>query len=84
MNDKLLEKIISVAYGDASFIDKIKIQRLAKKNKEVKELWESYRQTAAEVHKLKEEECPNELLVAIENKTMNVTGRYFLLYSHDH
>ena len=75
MNDKILEKIISVAYGDASWIDKIKIRRLAEENKEVKELLESYRQTVAEVHKLKEEECPEELLKGIESRTINITKR---------
>lgn len=72
MNDKLLEKIISVAYGDASLIDKVFIRRLAKRNSEVKEILESYIQTASEVHKLKDEECPNELLSGIKYRTFDV------------
>ena len=72
MNDMLLKKIISAAYGDANLLDKIKINRLANKNKEVKELLESYKQTALEVHKLKEEEYPDELLTGIENLTVKI------------
>lgn len=72
MNDKLLNKIISVAYGDAGFGDKIRIRLLANKNDEVKKLLECYRKTAEEVHKLKEEECPEELLNGIEGQTINV------------
>jgi hypothetical protein len=75
MNDKLLEKIISVAYGESNLIKKIKIRRLANKNPEVKELLENYKRTASEVHKLKEEECPEELLTGIKNKTFNVVKR---------
>jgi len=73
MNNKLLNKIISVAYGDANWIDKILIRRMVNKNNEVKILLENYKQTAWEVHKIKEEECPDELLHGIERKAINVT-----------
>ncbi len=75
MDDKLLEKIISVAYGDATWIEKIKIHRLAKENSEVKELLENYERTASEVHKLTEEDCPDELLIKIRSKTLNVVKK---------
>ncbi len=60
MNEKLIEKIISVAYGDAGFIDRIHIGILAMKDKEVMELLNEYRKTAGEVHSLREEEYPEE------------------------
>ena len=69
MKEELFNKIISVAYGDANLFDRIKINRLAKQSDEVKNILESYRATASEVHKLSEEEFPEELIPAIERKT---------------
>ena len=72
MKEKLLNKIISVAYGDANLFDKIKINRLAEKDMEVRNIFESYRATASEVHNLNEEEFPEELTAAIENRTVKM------------
>jgi len=49
INEEYLEKIISVAYGDASFIDEIKIYLDSKKNPEVKKILDEYRETAKEL-----------------------------------
>ncbi|MGA7837281.1 MAG: hypothetical protein WB996_04900 [Ignavibacteriaceae bacterium] len=46
INEEYLEKIISVAYGDASFIDEIKIYLDSKKNPEVRKVLDEYRETA--------------------------------------
>ena len=72
MKEELLNKIISVAYGDANLLDRMKINRLAKQNAEVKNLLESYRSTASEVHNLNEEEFPEELFRGIEIKTVKL------------
>lgn len=56
MNDKLLEKIISAAYGDAGLMDKLYIYMLSLRNREVRDILNEYRSTAREVHSIKEEE----------------------------
>lgn len=70
MNDKLIEKIISAAYGDARFFDRIYISLLSKKDKEVMDLLNEYRKTAGEVHSLREEEYPEESV----NKILKEAG----------
>jgi nitrogen regulatory protein PII-like uncharacterized protein len=56
INEEYLEKIISVAYGDASFIDEIKICLDAKKYPEVKKVLNEYRDTAKEIKSFSLEE----------------------------
>jgi hypothetical protein len=60
MNDKLAEKIISVAYNDAGFIDTMHIKILALRDREVRALLNEYRGTAREVHSIKEDELSEE------------------------
>ncbi len=55
MNTKLENKIISVAYGDANILTKIKIRLLARRNKEVKKLLDEYSATARKVKTVKQE-----------------------------
>ncbi|MCK9280605.1 MAG: hypothetical protein M0P71_08290 [Melioribacteraceae bacterium] len=62
IDDSLLEKIISVAYDDANFLDKIKITYLASKYSNVKKLLDEYKHTANEVHSIELEEFPNSSL----------------------
>jgi nitrogen regulatory protein PII-like uncharacterized protein len=56
ISEEYLDKIISVAYGDAGFIDEIKIYLDSKKYPEVKKILEEYRATAKEVNSLSQEE----------------------------
>ena len=72
ITEELLNKIISVAYGDASFPDKIKVMRAASRNNEVRNLLNSYKTIANEVKQLGEEEFPRELFKSIENRTIPV------------
>ncbi|MCB9208485.1 MAG: hypothetical protein H6612_03555 [Ignavibacteriales bacterium] len=69
MDEKLLNRIISVAYGDASFIEKLKIYSLAKKNSEVKNLLEEYKRTANQTHSIKLENLSEEVIENIKNVT---------------
>ncbi len=62
MSDELLNKIISTAYGDASLKDKFAVRRLSKKYEEVRKLLEEYKTVASEVHKIKENVCPEKLI----------------------
>jgi hypothetical protein len=68
ITEELRDKIISAAYGDAGFIDKIKIKRLAGKNPEVKSLIDEYSATADAAHSIKPEECPEVLLNSVREK----------------
>jgi hypothetical protein len=72
ISEELLNKIISVAYGDASLPDKIKVMRAASRNDEVRNLLNSYKTTANEVKQLGEEEFPRELLKSIEKRTIPI------------
>jgi len=75
INEILLNKIIYVAYGDAKLWDVVFIKQLAVKHPEVKSSLESYKKTAIEIHKLSEENCPEELLIAVEEKTTGINKR---------
>lgn len=72
ITEELLNKIISVAYGDASLLDKINVMRAASSNSEVRNLLNSYKTTANEVKQIGEEEFPRELLKSIESRTIPV------------
>ncbi len=72
LNEKQIEKIISVAYGNANFFDRLKIKVEALRNKKVRELLLQYERTAEEVHKIKEEEVPAEVVRLVEKKTVMV------------
>lgn len=71
IDEKLLEKIVSVAYGNAGFIDKLGVRRLAKKYPEVKEALENYEKTAKELKKMDFSTCPDELIENVE-KLINI------------
>ena len=55
LNEEYIDKIISVAYGDANLIDRIKIFFDARSNTEVKKILEDYRETALAVHLIEPE-----------------------------
>jgi hypothetical protein len=73
IEESLLDKIITVAYCDAGWIDKIIVHRMAKKDPFVNQLLNEYRLTAASVHKIKETELPanisNTVRLKINEKT---------------
>lgn len=56
ISEHLLNRIISVAYGNASFIEKYKISRLASKDESINEILVQYRETAKAVHSIPKEE----------------------------
>ena len=69
IDEQLHDKIISVAYGDAGLIDKIKIYLLANNNVEVKSLLNEYKSTSKAVHSIEKEFMPEELLARIKTET---------------
>ena len=74
ISDELMDSIISTAYGDAGFFERLKIYTLAGKYPEVNELLDEYRNTAESVHSIPPDECPDTVLrnikstAAIENR----------------
>jgi len=62
LNEELHTKIISVAYGESSLAEKIQVLRAASKNKTIRDLLNSYTQTANAAKQIREEECPEEIL----------------------
>lgn len=68
IDEQLLEKIVSVAYGNAGFFEKRKIEKLARENEEVRELLEEYSETAKSLHSVEMENCPEEILKKVEEQ----------------
>jgi len=59
---ELMDRIISAAYGDAGFFEKMKIHKLAGEHSEVRELFDEFRNTANSVHSIKPDECPETVI----------------------
>jgi hypothetical protein len=68
----LIDKLISVAYGDAGIIDKIIVIWKARGDENVKNLLEEYRSTARKVRKMKNVELPDSV---IENVNGLISSR---------
>jgi hypothetical protein len=69
IDEKLLNKIISVAYGDANLIDKIKVYLLAAENNEIHRLLAEYKITAIAAGKLEKKNCPDEIINNVKYNT---------------
>ena len=68
IDDKYLDKIISAAYGNAGIFDRIKIYFDARKNQEIRKLFDEYKETADAVKSFSKAECPVEILETGKNK----------------
>jgi hypothetical protein len=78
INENLLDRIISVAYGDANFLENLKIYFLAAKNDQIKRLLIEYKTSAKAVHSLKQDECPLEILEKVEVSTVKKNRQFSL------
>ena len=63
ISEELHDRIISVAYGSASFLEKRRIEKLASENETIQELLEEYKSTANAVHSIAKEEYNGELKI---------------------
>jgi hypothetical protein len=72
MSEEMLNKIIATAYGDANFINRLRVYWEAKRNPEIKKLLDEHKLIANEVHKLEPEECPQELIQNLEKAKMPI------------
>lgn len=87
-DQKLINKIINVAYGDAGIIDQIYIHLKIINNKEIESLFEEYSKSAKAIHSLNQEEIPDYIIIRAKrlagdmnkNKTIKSNLSY-VLYS---
>lgn len=61
IDDKLLNKIISAAYGDAGPGDRFYVYLKTRKDPEMKKIYNEYKAVARLVGKIKELECPSDI-----------------------
>jgi len=62
IDEKLLNSIISTAYGDANIVERLKVYFYYIKDPRIKELFNEYKQTAGAVHSYKKLDCPDKIL----------------------
>ena len=78
--EQYLNKIISVAYGDASFWDKIKIYFDALRNTAVKEILYEYKETSKQVHMISYEEYQGEIPVKFSNTKAWIFDNLYIFF----
>jgi hypothetical protein len=69
VEEKLLNRIISVAYNDATLLEKFRIYRLASKDIKVKSVLDEYKKVAKQTHKVVLDYCPDELVKDVSKIT---------------
>jgi hypothetical protein len=72
IDEKLLDKIIAVAYNDAGLYDKIVVWINAKREPEIESLLREYKLTASSVHSLEEKKLPEANLKSVYHKIEQV------------
>ena len=88
IKQKLIDKIISVAYGDASITERIIVNWKASRNDEVRKILEEYKTTANSVHSMGRENLPEYVIdsvrrrIEFENESENLISKiYFALFA---
>lgn len=82
IDDDTLNKVISAAYDDAGLKDRIMIYFLTKRNPQVKQLFNEYRNTSKKVKRIPLDKCPSSvteslnITVAKENKALVIKPAY--------
>jgi hypothetical protein len=85
VEEKLLNRIIAVAYNDATLWEKFKVYKLAIQDPEVKIILHEYRKVADQTHNVDMEYCSDEIVENVKNITRVKPGKdnslLFDLYS---
>lgn len=81
ITEEVANKIISAAYKDAGWFNRFIVWRWSRKYEEVKKLFDAYSATASEVKKIKEEECPGELLNSATSQPKKTYGFFGDFYT---
>jgi hypothetical protein len=70
IDEKLLDKIVAVAYGDAGLYDRLIVWMNARRDPEIEKLLAEYRLTTKSVHQLIETELPESTLNYVRQRTI--------------
>jgi hypothetical protein len=68
MDEKLLNRIVSAAYGDCSILEKYRVRKIVRSNPEALKVYKEFRSVAAKVHSLPAEKCPDYVLEKAKEK----------------
>ena len=84
ISNKMIEKIISVAYNDANIFERVVVYLASLNNNRIKSELESYRRTARLVHALSEEVCPDKIFAnsKINNLPKNLAPNILPVLKH--
>ncbi len=87
INQKLIDKIVNVAYGDASITERMIVNWKASRTDEVRKILEEYKATAISVHNMERENLPEYVIESVrkriefENESENLISKiYFALF----
>jgi hypothetical protein len=75
LDQKLIDKVIKVAYGDAGIADVAYIHMKAATSREIKDLLEEYKHTAKAVQNVKREEVPDHIIESVKICTVGKEQR---------
>jgi hypothetical protein len=78
IDEKLLDKIIAVAYGDAGLYDRMVVWIISKREPEIEKLLAEYKLTAKSVHQLVETELPESSLSSVRQRTAGKSQNDFI------
>jgi hypothetical protein len=79
MDDKLLNRIISTAYGDSGWKERLKVNKIIRTDPEAIKVFESYRSVAHKIHKLPKVTCPPEIIKAGRRRIRLTAAQRFQL-----
>jgi len=86
INPKLIDKIINVAYGDASISERMIVNWKAFRNDEVRRILDEYKTTANSVHSIRKEELPEYVIESVrrriefENESENLISKIYFVF----
>ena len=83
IEERMLDKIIRVAYGEGNIFDRMVVSIRSKNNPQIKKLLEEYSLTVSVLNNIKSEKCPSELSnnvykkIAVNNYSNSFTDKLF-------
>jgi hypothetical protein len=75
LDQKLIDKIIKVAYGDAGIVDRIYVNFKSSSDQKILGLLKEYKHTVNAVHTLKQKNAPDHIIETVKNYVMGKDQR---------